>query len=70
MTHAQLRAAIAAECRTAGELARYKIEEGADHYHGTAIYRVVGRRNDYVGEWTENKSDAIDERERLEGWGK
>lgn len=37
---------------------KYRIEKGYDHYNGKPLFRVVGRDNDFSGEWTRNDAEA------------
>ena len=43
----------------------YYIFEGVDHYKNKPIYQVVGRENDYVGEWHDKRKDAEKELKEL-----
>lgn len=36
----------------------YVIFEGYDHYKNIPLYQVIGKVNDYTGEWHENREDA------------
>ncbi|MDD3875414.1 MAG: hypothetical protein PHT69_02220 [Bacteroidales bacterium] len=43
----------------------YTIFEGYDHYNQKPLFQVVGKNNDYVGEWHDDRKDAEEELEDL-----
>lgn len=49
-----------------GEINKYIIFEGYDHYNQKPLYQVLGKNNDYVGEWHDDRKDAEEELEDLQ----
>lgn len=45
----------------------YRVVEGLDIFHNRKMFRVIGRGNDYVGEWHDNRKDAEAEIAELKG---
>ena len=40
---------------------KYKVFEGYDHFNSKPLNRVEGADKDYVGEWSEDKTEAYSE---------